>query len=270
MHGCARLRRFVLTRHNRHAIVTPLGRTMLKNERQTIIVQHLKNKGSVHVTDLTTLFQVNPVTVRRDLAELETAGRLQRVYGGAILQEKPAREVPAAGVVARLAEATARLIPDKSTVFLGPGTLIPMIVPYLYTRERLTIMTNALNVAWPVAQMHTHTLHVIGGQVEYDYGIYGTSDALRGMRADWVVLEADGLDAERGVTHEDQHYANMARALFALGAQTIIVIMPESLGHASARFIAPASDVDILITGREAPNPPLWDLSELGVRIILA
>lgn len=243
---------------------------MLKNERQIIILQHLKNEGSVHVAKLTTLFQVDPVTVRRDLAELEAAGHLQRVYGGAILQEKPVREAPVAGVAARLAEATARLIPDKSTIFLGPGNLTPLIVSYLHTRDRLTVMTNALNVAWPVAQMQTHTLHVVGGQVEHDYGIYDVADALRGMRADWVILEADGLDAERGVTHEDHHYANMARALFALGAQIIIVIMPESLGHASARFIAPASDVDILITGREAPNPTLWDLSELGVRIVLA
>ncbi|MBN2006680.1 MAG: DeoR/GlpR transcriptional regulator [Anaerolineae bacterium] len=243
---------------------------MLKNERQTIILQHLKNKGSVHVTDLTALFQVDPVTVRRDLAELEATGHLQRVYGGAILQKGPALEVPAEGVATRLAEAAARLIPDKSTVFLGPGNLPSLIVPYLRNRERLTITTNALNVAWPVAQMQTHTLHVIGGQVEHDYGIYGMADALRGMRADWVILEADGLDAERGVTHEDHHYANMARALFTLGAQIMIIILPESLGHASARFVAPAGDVDILITGREAPNPTLWDLSELGVRIVLA
>jgi len=243
---------------------------MLKNERQTIILQHLKNKGSVHVADLTTLFQVDPVTVRRDLAELETAGYLQRVYGGAVLQEKPAHEVPATGIATRIAEATARLIPDKSTVFLGSGLLPPMVVPHLHTCERLTLMTNALNVAWAVAQLHAHTLHVIGGQVEDDYGVNGAPDALRGIRADWVILEADGLDAERGVTHENQHYANMARALFALGAQIILMIMPESLGHASARFIASAGDVDILITGREAPNPPLWDLSELGVRIILA
>ena len=31
----------------------------------------------------------------------------------------------------------------------------------------------------------------------------------------------------------------------------------------------PAGEVDILITGREAANPPLWDLSELGIRVVL-
>ena len=145
------------------------------------------------------------------------------------------------------------------------------VVPFLRTHTHLTIITNALNVGWGVAQQHQgHPLHMLGGQVEQDWGIYGDSDALRNIRVDWTILEAGGLDAERGITHDDRNYANMARALFALSAQVIVLIAPENLGRTGALFIASASEVDILITGREAPNPPLWDLSELGMRIVLA
>jgi DeoR/GlpR family transcriptional regulator of sugar metabolism len=92
---------------------------------------------------------------------------------------------------------------------------------------------------------------------------------LRRVRAERIVIEANGLDAERGLTHDDRETASLMRELFSLSAQVIVLITPERLGKAGALFIAPAGEVDILITGREADNPPLWDLSELGIRVVL-
>jgi hypothetical protein len=55
----------------------------------------------------------------------------------------------------------------------------------------------------------------------------------------------------------------MARALFNLGAQLSSSRRAGKSGTRGGAFIAPASEVDVLVTGREAPNPTLWDLSEL-------
>ncbi|MBN1486586.1 MAG: DeoR/GlpR transcriptional regulator, partial [Anaerolineae bacterium] len=115
-----------------------------------------------------------------------------------------------------------------------------------------------------------HTLHIIGGQVAEDCGIYGNQEAFTPLRADWVILEAAGLDAESGVTHDHRDYAEMARRLFGLGAQVMVLLSPRRVGRSGALYIAPADAVDVLVTGREAPDPPLWYLSELGVRIVLA
>lgn len=246
---------------------------MFKNERQNLILQHLTTNGSVRVTEIARTLNVNPVTIRRDLAELEQTGLLHRVHGGAVpssghVIEKTPTD-PNLGARRRIAEAAARFIADQSVVFLGPGTLIQEIVPFLDKHTHLTIITNALGVAWSAAQQARHTLHVIGGQVAGDLGIYGDSNAFRNIGADIVILEAGGLDAERGLTHDHRDYANMARALFSLGAQTTVVIEPDRLGRAGALPIASAAEIDAVITVREAPTPPLWDLSEVGVRIIL-
>ncbi len=248
---------------------------MLKSERQNRIVQQLHAGGSVYVSELASTFNVDAVTIRRDLAGLEKAGQLHRVHGGAILRAGYAAENQAAAVnlaqsvERRIAEAAARFIPDQSVVFLGPGTLTQEIVPFLNKHTHLTIITNALNIAWHVAQQYAHTLHLIGGQAAPDYGLYGDDDALRRVRTDMVIFEAGGLDAERGLTHDQRDYATMARALFALSSQTVVLVAPERLGRVGAIFVAPAGEVDVLITAREAPTPPLWDLSELGVRIVL-
>ncbi|HNT74949.1 MAG TPA: DeoR/GlpR family DNA-binding transcription regulator [Anaerolineae bacterium] len=243
---------------------------MLKLERQNLILQHLKTAGALHVSDLAAQLRVDPVTIRRDLAEMEKKGLLHRVHGGAVLRNIPSPTLPGIGLKGRIAETAARFIPDHSVVFLSPGVFTPELVPFLHKHEQLTIITSALDVGWYVAQQQRHTLHLLGGQVKADFGAYGDPAALHQIQADWIVLEVAGLDVERGITHDHRDYAEMARVLFNLGAQMIALAAPEVLGRAGAVFIAPASEVDILITGREAPNPTLWDLSELGVRIVLA
>jgi len=243
---------------------------MLKTERQHQILQRLQTDGIVRVSELAGTLTVDPVTIRRDLADLEGQGRLARTHGGALLRETLGPADLPSDLQRRIAEAGARFIPDQSVVFIGPGKLTQEIVAYLKDSAQLTLVTNALNVAWSIARQQRHTLHVVGGQVAEDHGMYGDSDALATIRADWVILEAQALDAERGLTDDDRDYAAVARHLFQIGAQVMLLVEPERLGRTRALSIAPASEVDVLITGREAGNLPLWDLSELGIRVVLA
>lgn len=243
---------------------------MLKSERHQFIQEQLHKNGVVRVTELAGLLNVDVVTIRRDLAQLEQDSKCHRVHGGAVLKEQAVVRQASGTAEQRIAEAASKFIPGGSVLFLGPGTLTSAIVPFLQRHTHLTVVTNALDAAWSLSRPLTHTVHIIGGQVNSDYGIYGGPEALRNMRVDWVILEVDGLDAEKGVTVEQREYAEIARELFKLSAQMLIILPPHRVGRAGALFVAPASEVDIVITGREAPNPPLWDLSELGVRIVLA
>ncbi|GAA2842207.1 substrate-binding domain-containing protein [Kribbella solani] len=57
---------------------------MLAQERHELILRSLRRHGRLRVTDLVTELGVSAITVRRDLAELDSAGLLRRVHGGAI------------------------------------------------------------------------------------------------------------------------------------------------------------------------------------------
>lgn len=57
---------------------------MFMDHRRQLILRRLARDGSIRVSELAQEWAVNPMTIRRDLAELEGRGQLRRVYGGAL------------------------------------------------------------------------------------------------------------------------------------------------------------------------------------------
>lgn len=69
---------------------------MLAPERHELILQSLRRHGRLRVAELAAELGVSAITVRRDLAELDSAGLLRRVHGGAV-DPGPARLRPTQG-----------------------------------------------------------------------------------------------------------------------------------------------------------------------------
>ena len=62
----------------------PTTRPPLAAERRSHLLGMLARDGAVRVADLVEQLGVTPVTVRRDIAQLEAEGLLERVHGGAV------------------------------------------------------------------------------------------------------------------------------------------------------------------------------------------
>jgi len=232
--------------------------------------------GEVRVSDLTKRFEVDASTIRRDLHALATQKAIKRVHGGAIAvqgpEEKIANEAQTA-VAARIAQAVASSIGNEETVFLGPGELTLALAKKLASHSRLTVVTNGLEIAYWTAANTSHTLIVIGGQVGgYDLALGGelARRAFTSMRADKVILEYAGVSAIGGLTADSLPQAEIARILMGIGAEIIILVAPQRISRVAVAFVAPVTDADVIVTAREAPSSALWDLSEAGVRIVLA
>src|SRR6266699_1666950 len=83
---------------------------MLPRQRQAMILEEIRRRSGVRVSDLAEVLQVSPMTVRRDLAQLHHHGLLQKVHGGATLATTSPR---AAEVMWRAAR------PDQTVVLTG-------------------------------------------------------------------------------------------------------------------------------------------------------
>lgn len=248
----------------------------LTAERRAAIARIVSRNGVARVAELMDRFGVHAATIRRDLKTLEEQGRVQRVHGGAVaVQDDVSSRVDVSPITpeARIGRAVAGSISEGETVFLGPGRLTLSVAHCLAAHSRLTIVTNSLDVAHWVAEHTSHTLIVTGGQAEgRDLGLVGqlARTALSSLRADYVVLELGGVSAVGGLTDDSLPRAEIARGLLEIGAQVIILVPAERVGRVAAAYIGPTSDADVVVTAREAPSPFLWDLSESGMRVVLA
>lgn len=248
---------------------------VLSAERRAAIAELVAREGAVRSVDLATRFAVDVATIRRDLQALEERGDVQRVYGGAVAVGSVAASSrrSAKSCEARIGQAAARLVAEGEAVFLGAGRLTAEVARSLAKRPRLTIVTNGLEVASLAAAVGVHAVVVTGGQVEGpDGALVGpiARMALAGLHADVVILEVGGVSAVGGLTDDSLSRAEVARALMEIGSRVVVLAPAEKVGRVAAAFIAPASDADVVVTVHEAPQALLWDLSECGVRVVLA
>ena len=67
---------------------------MLKDERQDRIMQYLYQERKVAVTELCTLLNVSPATIRRDIEEFASEEFVKRPHGGIVLPDSTKFEPP--------------------------------------------------------------------------------------------------------------------------------------------------------------------------------
>jgi DeoR family fructose operon transcriptional repressor len=253
-------------------------RPALTVERRDAIADLVTRQGTARVAELAERFEVSPATIRRDLETLEERGAVQRVHGGAVATEgEPPLVVPStqspSSQAARIGQAVADMIADGDTIFLGPGNLCLEVARSLGDSSRVTVVTNGLDVAHWLASHTRHRLIVTGGQAEgHDLGLVGqlARDALSSLRADCVILELGGVSAVEGLTEDSLSQTEIAQILMEAGSKIVVVVPPERVGRVAAARVAPVTSADVIVTAREAPSAYLWDLSEIGVQIVLA
>jgi len=246
---------------------------VLAAERREAILKLVQEHGTVRVPDLSQRFDTSSSTIRRDLEWLASQGRIQRIHGGALAVDTPARVSPEIDDVAkRIGKAAAGLVQPNETLFIGPGPLCQVAAQFLCGRTDLTIITNSLEVAWIVYQNSDLPLVLTGGPVARPGGALVGQVALRAMetlRADRLIIEVAGASPLEGLTSDQFSHAEVLRTLLESVAQVTVLTAPQRLGRVGAAWLGPVSDVDVIITGRDAPSSIAWDLSETGVKVTL-
>ena len=141
-------------------------------ERQKQILSLLSKLGRLSVAEIVETFSVSEATARRDLESLASEGQVQRVHGGAIAVEQAPPELPIlereneqVDEKTRIGRATAELIADKDTIFLGSGTTVLEVAKNLRDRKNLTVITNSLPVLNALAGIKEVTVICLGARL---------------------------------------------------------------------------------------------------------
>src|SRR5699024_7001976 len=124
---------------------------MWKEDRLHRIRGMLSTFQQVTTDSIAAELGVSRETVRRDIIQLETAGELRRVHGGAVLNhaEPPVAERARTrvGFKRAIARRVARDIRSGQTLFLDAGSTTAIVAEELAKLSGLTIITNSFDVA---------------------------------------------------------------------------------------------------------------------------
>lgn len=251
---------------------------MLKLARQTQITDLVEQAGAVTVAELNTRLNVSEATIRRDLDELDRRGLLRRTHGGAMRAADGEHEPPIhqrkteqKAEKERIGRRAASLVADGQTIFLGSGTTVEAMLPFLAEREGLTVITNSLPVVNNLAGRLD--LIVIGGlfrNTEHSMVGHIAEAAIRELRADLVFMGMRGIDPTHGFTSDYLPEALTDRAILQIAPRRVILADHTKFGRVCAVYLAPVSAVEVVISDSHLAPAMAVAMREKGIEIIVA
>ncbi len=145
---------------------------MLKEERLSTVLELVNKNGVIDVNELIRMMNVSDMTIRRDLAELEKRGQINRIHGGAqsinlykkeeLSHEK--KQIIHPEEKKAVVQKALKLISEDDTIFLGPGTTIEMLAQSL-SFNHLRVITNSLPVFTILkAKATNYQIYLVGGE----------------------------------------------------------------------------------------------------------
>jgi DeoR/GlpR family transcriptional regulator of sugar metabolism len=251
---------------------------VLTDERRSLILDRLRTQGRVLATDLSAELQVSADTVRRDLRELDDAGLLRRVHGGALPRHGDAspfaaraRRAPEAK--ASIARRAAECVQDGQVVILDGGTTTLELAHALRDDLYANVITTSPPIALALADHAGLEVTVVGGTLRPNalVTVGATAiEALRLIRADIVFLGVCGLHPEIGVTTEDLEERHVKAAMIEGAAEVVALADHDKLGTAMPVVVAPLRSVTQLVTDADVAEAALAPYRAAGIEVVRA
>jgi len=252
---------------------------VLSEERRREIVELLQTEGRVLVRELSKRFRTSLITIRKDLEYLHHEGVLERTHGGALplrvgvlhdrsLQEK---ERLHRQEKIRIAAAAGRMIRQGQVIILDSGTTTTAIARVCRHFRKLTVITNATNIAAELADTTVEVILVGGMLRKNSFSLVGplAEESLKKLSADLLFLGVDGFDVRYGLTTPNLLEARVNRAMAEAARRIVVVCDSSKFGRRSLSLIMPTSAVHETITDRKIPKRDLKALREAAVEMTL-
>lgn len=251
----------------------------MKLERRSQITELINRQKTVTNAELMERFGISIETVRRDLDDLERQGILRKVYGGAVVNVSLNSEPEYASRLRTnyeeknaIAREAAKLICPGDTVFLGVGTTVQAMVPYMKSIGQLTVFTNALRTAVELMEIPDCTVILPGGQLrakELTLSGFPAEDNFLNFNVDKAFIGIGGVTQE-GITDFHTGEARLHRQLVLNARQSVALADSTKLGIRAMNNVCTLEQIDLVVTDGNADQRTVKALKKAGAKIIVA
>ncbi|WP_084774583.1 DeoR/GlpR family DNA-binding transcription regulator [Nonomuraea candida] len=242
---------------------------MLAPQRQQAILELVRRRGGVRVTELVRAFGVSDLTIRRDLAHLAGRGLVAKVRGGATAVTGASLTTDEPGFAVRsvrrdaekqaIARRAAALVRPGTAVALSAGTTTWTLARHLTGVPGLTVVTNSVRVAdvFRLAGRPDQTIVLTGGVRTPSDALVGpvAVAAIRRLNVDLLFLGVHGMTVRAGFTTPNLMEAETGRALVESAGRLVVPADHSKWGMVGISTIAELTEADVLISDAGLPQP---------------
>jgi DeoR family fructose operon transcriptional repressor len=253
---------------------------MLAEQRRLRIATYVRQQesGIVTVAELSQMLGVSDMTIRRDLAYLESQAVLRRVHGGAVAYqqedvEKPfsyrsTQANPQKKVIGWLA---AQMVSDHERIILDAGTTTLQVANNLTCKSHITVITNNIPVAKELSQCPNITIVLMGGIVKHiEMCTVGdmVKKSLSLLSADKYFLSVTSFTIRMGAMETDMAETEVKQSMLRSAAEIILVADSSKFDVTSLIQVAPLKDIHKIITDDGLPKEAIQAIEAQGVEVI--
>ncbi|MDD7434468.1 MAG: DeoR/GlpR family DNA-binding transcription regulator [Peptoniphilaceae bacterium] len=236
---------------------------MIPEERFQKITELLKQKKAVTNKEIMSAVYASLSTIRRDLIDLEKAGVVRRIKGGAMLASSTTAEV--SGLVRfqqskaekqSISAMAAEYLKDGQAIYLDSSSTTYYLCNWLSARKNMVVVTNSIRV--PIALMNADSVRVFcaGGLLKHNsHSLIGSDTAqfLMKYRAEICFFSCMGLGSE-GLFEADEQQVVIKSTMIRNAKRSILMVDHSKFCSEAFIKLADFSAVDLILTDRQPDN----------------
>jgi len=236
---------------------------MFAIERLSKIKEILYKQKRVDVVELSELFSVTEVTIRRDLDKLEQEGFLIKTYGGAGINEDSFKNPLAQDYEDSMIEEkrmigkiAAQMIESGEAVFLGSGTTCLEIARNI-KNKKITVVTNDLLIGYELRESIGIKVIVTGGDlIQSTTTLVGgfALQALKGIFINKAFIGVKGVNFTSGYTVETYEEVMVIQQIRNISNEIVIVGDHSKFDSTAFARLGDLQMAKKVITNKQVPN----------------
>lgn len=229
---------------------------MIPAQRQKRILNLIREKNIISISELSEHFAVSHMTVRRDIQKLENDGKVVSVSGGVQILEHLSFEAPYDDKTRifhaekeKIGQKAASLITSNVTVYLDAGTTTLEIARHLAQKSDLLVITNDFVIAHYLMLHGQCELFHIGGTInKHNRSSVGqfAAQTLSQLNIDIAFISTSSWNL-RGLTTPDENKIPVKKAIIQASQETILVTDSSKYGKVATFLISPLAALDYII-----------------------
>lgn len=248
------------------------------NKRRKKILDLLRDKRYLSVSQLQKLLFSSEATIRRDLSELAKLSLIKKVPNGALFIEDGKQEQPLnykakenADKKRLIAQIAYGLVSEHQTIFLDASSTVYIFAHELVKINHLRVLSNGIHTAMLLSSNPTIESYCTPGKIEHHLGEvidYHTTLYIKHHHADIAFLSCRGFDCNFGASDYLEYESEIKRCYAEQSDKVILLVDSTKINKKFFFQSIPIDKIFAIVTDAPLPEFIANELKKKNITIL--